>query len=595
MEQKTNTTSLSFFLRYFRKYQFSILLALAFLILARIASTYEPIFLKRIIDAITQHQALTVINTILLTYFGIKIVSITLEFLRDYIFSPVTMGLSRDIETAVFDHLLKLPVTYHADQKSGSAARAIARGSQAITFVLDFSVSQILPPIVELIFVTIILLNLYSWQYSAITLLTIFIYTWFTIWSTERRQKLRIDGNLKSDESSGILVDSVTNIDTVKYFNNDRIQFALFQRIKEEWFKLLVRNNRLFAAIFGTQGVILSMGLGAILILAVRQAALNIITVGDLVLLTTYIVRLSAPITTLGFVYGMYKNSFADLDAMAQILTKEVTLQEPENPITIPNPVGKVQFEEVSFGYAGRNHVINNLDFTIEPGQRVAFVGSSGAGKSTIVKLLFRLYDVTKGKITIDGVDLRQIDSKTRRTILSIVPQEPALFNDTIANNIKFGKHDATHEEVVAAAKAAHIHEFIERLPEGYHTKVGERGIKISGGEKQRVAIARAIVKNPKILVFDEATSSLDSKSEQAILSTLNEVAQGRTTIAIAHRLSTIVDSDVIYVLQHGKIVESGTHRELLKQNNVYASLWRLQSQAHDHTETVLINQPAVG
>jgi ATP-binding cassette subfamily B protein len=271
---------------------------------------------------------------------------------------------------------------------------------------------------------------------------------------------------------------------------------------------------------------------------------------------------------------------------MAEILNRPVAIPEPTDPKQPETADGKLEFDNVHFSYVGRDHIINGLTFTVEPGQKVAFVGSSGAGKSTISKLLFRLYDVNSGEIRVCGVNIKDLSQETRRQILGIVPQEPALFNDTIANNIKFGKPDATEKEVIEAAKAAHIHEFIDSLPQKYDTMVGERGIKISGGQKQRVAIARAIVKNPKILVFDEATSSLDSKSEQAILKTLDEVAKGRTTIAIAHRLSTIIDSDVIYVLQKGKVVEQGTHAELLKRNKVYAGMWKLQSQQQEAPAT---------
>ncbi|HEY1074591.1 MAG TPA: ABC transporter ATP-binding protein, partial [Patescibacteria group bacterium] len=469
----TKTLPLRYFLRYFKKYSLGVAAAFVFLILAKVGATLEPLYLKRIIDALTSRSAAEALQQILILYFGIKLLSIFFEFLRDYIFSPVVMGVSRDIEVSVFDHLLKLPVSYHADQKSGAAARAIARGSRAITFVLDFSVSQILPPVFELAFVTFLLLRLYSWEFATITLGTVILYGWFTIWSTDKRQKYRIEGNVKDDQSSGILVDAVTNMDTVKYFNSERKQFSLFTKIKDEWFHLMVRNNRLFSLIYGVQGLILTSGLGWILILAVQRVTSGTMTVGDLVLVTVYIARLSGPITTLGFVYGQFKNSFADLDAMGQILSQEVTIPEPAHPKALKDPQGTIQFDNVSFGYIGREAVINNLNLEVKSGQKVAFVGSSGAGKSTIAKLLFRLYDVKEGAIVIDGVDLRDLSSETRRKVFGIVPQEPALFNDTIANNIKFGKPEATHEEVVAAAKAAQIHTFIESLPEGYNTLVG--------------------------------------------------------------------------------------------------------------------------
>lgn len=572
--------SLVYFLRFLKKYKVLIFSGLLFLIIAKVASTVEPIYLRNIINALTAHKPLSIITSFLVIYFGIKFLGIIFELLRDYIFSPVIMGVSRDIEKAVFAQLLKLQVSYHANQKAGAAARAVARGSRAISFVLDFSISQLLPPIFELIFVTIILLRLYSWQYGIITLATVIFYTWFTIWSTEKRQKYRQAGNIKDDQASGYLVDAIGNIDTVKYFKNESILFNLFSKIKQEWFELLVKNNRLFALIYSAQGIILIIGLGLILILAVRQAAAGIISVGDLVLVTTYIVRLSAPIVTLGFVYGQFKNSFADLEAMAGILNRPISIKEPANPVEIKHPKGEIKFKNVFFRYEkGRKNALCNLKLTIRPGQKVAFVGSSGAGKSTISKLIFRLYDVTEGEILIDKVNLANLSVKTRKELFAIVPQEPALFNDTFRENIRFGKPEANQKEIETAAQAAQIHDFINSLPQKYETIVGERGIKISGGEKQRVAIARAIIKNPKILVFDEATSSLDSHSEQAILKTLDKVARGRTTIAIAHRLSTIIHSDVIYVLDKGGIAEQGTHEQLLKKDGPYAKLWRIQSR----------------
>ncbi|MEK7143064.1 MAG: ABC transporter transmembrane domain-containing protein [Patescibacteria group bacterium] len=572
--------SLIYFLRFAKNYRLLIVGGLLLLIAAKVAATIEPIYLRNIINALTAHQPLTIITSFLVFYFGIKFLGIVFEFLRDWVFSPVIMGVSRDIEKAVFSQLLKLPVSYHADQKAGAAARAVARGSRAISFVLDFSITQFLPPIFELIFVTIILLRLYTWQYGIITLATIIFYTWFTIWSTEKRQIFRQEGNKKDDQASGTLVDAISNIETVKYFNNESILFNLFAKIKQEWFNLLVKNNRLFALIFSSQGIILLIGLGLILIIAVRQTSAGIISVGDLILVSTYIVRLSAPITTLGFVYGQFKNSFADLEAMAGILNRPVTIKEPEKPKAILNPRGEIIFNKVSFRYEkGRKNALCNLNLTIRPGQKVAFVGSSGAGKSTISKLIFRLYEVTEGEILIDKINLCHLSAKTRQELLAIVPQEPALFNDTFRENIRFGKTDSSQKEIEEAAKAAQIHDLISSLPQKYDTIVGERGIKISGGEKQRVAIARAIIKNPKILVFDEATSSLDSHSEQAILTTLDKVARGRTTIAIAHRLSTIIHSDIIYVLDKGMIAEQGNHELLFKKDGLYAKLWRIQSR----------------
>jgi ATP-binding cassette, subfamily B, heavy metal transporter len=570
------------FFKFFKPYTASVIAAFVFLIGTTIVGTMEPIFLGRIIDNLTNNEIASVVLTAVGLYFLMKALGVVFEFMRDYIWAPVIVGVSRDLEATVFEHLLKLPMDYHGDQKSGTAVRAVVRGALATSMILDFTISRILPPFIELILVTFVLFKLFSWQFAVITVVTILFYTWFIIWSNEKRIKYRVEGNKKDDQASGFLVDTMTNMETVKYFNNGRVLFDAWNNSKSEWKALITRNNRIFAASYATQGFIILFGLGLILYLSVQQAIAGIITVGGLVLVSTYIVRLSGPISILGFVYGQYKNSFADLTAMAEILNREVQIPEPENPVTLDNPVGKVEFDNVKFAYAGREQIINGLSFVVDPGQKVAFVGSSGAGKSTISKLIFRLFEVDSGEVKISDVNVKELSQDTRRQLLGIVPQEPALFNDTIANNIKFGKPNATDKEMIEAAKAAHIHEFIDTLPEKYNTVVGERGIKISGGQKQRVAIARAIIKNPQILIFDEATSSLDSKSEQAILKTLDEVAEGRTTIAIAHRLSTIVNSDVIYVLQKGTIAESGTHQELLKKGKVYAQMWKLQSEAHN-------------
>ncbi len=584
MTPPTNYKPLYFF-RFFKPYGLPMAATILFLVAGTIASTIEPIYLRNIIDGLSTHKTSEIILTFLGIYFGIKTLGILFDLLRDYIWAPVVVKVTRDIESEVFEHLLKLSIDYHADQKSGTAVRAVVRGSSAVGIILDFTVSRIIPPFFQLIFVTILLLKLYTWQFSLITLATIIIYTWFIIWSNERRIKYRLEGNQKDDAASGVLVDSITNIDTVKYFNNSKTLFSQWRDLKDQWIVLLTRNSRIFSLGFAAQSLILLAGLGIILVLAVKQAIAGVISVGSLVLVSTYVVQLSGPISVLGFVYGQYKNSFADLQAMAGILGQPVTIPEPENPETIAHPKGEVEFKNVSFAYQGRERILNNLSFSIKPGQKVAFVGPSGAGKSTLAKLIFRLYEPQEGEILIDGVSIQKLSIDSRKDLLGIVPQEPALFNDTISNNIKFAKTNATQKEVERAAQDAHIDEFVESLPQKYHTIVGERGMKVSGGQKQRLAIARAIVKDPKILIFDEATSSLDSKNEQAILATLDEVSHGRTTIAIAHRLSTVVDSDIIYVLQKGKIAESGTHQQLLKKRGLYASLWDIQSHSQSDTE----------
>ena len=573
----TNQPSLKFFLRFLKPYGGTLVLTTIFLLAGQVASSLQPVWLKKIVDGVSQGNPLAAILLVVAVYFGLRFVDSLFKFLRDIIFAPIEMGISRTLSQDLFDHLLRLPVSYHGEQKLGASSRRITRGSRAIQFILDFMVGNIIPTVVQLLFATAILLKLYPPVYGLTVFVTIILYTTFTIWATEKRQIFRIAANKADDEVGGLETDALGNIETVKYFNAEPELQRRYQPLINNRYEQTVASNRIFAAVEGGQGLILLVGLGIVILMGVRQTISHTLTVGDLVLLTAYIGQLSAPIGVLGFIYRQIKDGLADIDGMMKMLQQPITIIEPTQPQPLANPKGEVLFENISFDYNADRKILKDVDLDIKPGQKVAFVGASGAGKSTIVKLLFRLYEPTIGEIVIDGIPLRQLDKETRERVFAIVPQEPVLFNASIADNIRFAKPDATDEQIKAACRVANIDKMIESLPKQYDTTVGERGVKLSGGEKQRVAIARAVIRDPKVLVFDEATSSLDTVSEQQILSALDAAAKGRTTIAIAHRLSTVVNSDCIFVLDHGTVVETGTHQELLQKNGTYAGLWKLQ------------------
>ena len=577
MPQKTQP-SLRFFLHFLRPYTGLTSLTLVLLLAGQVALAFQPIWLKKIVDSVAAGNPLHVVVVIALGYFALRLADGLFSSLRDIIFAPVEMGISRTLSDRLFSHLLALPIGYHIEQKLGGVSRKITRGSRAITFILDFLVGNIVPTIAQLMIATILLLKLYSPVYGLTILATIILYTSFTIWATEKRQKFRVASIAADDEVASLEVDALGNIETVKYFNSEPELLRRYQPAILSRYKLQVASNQLFAVISGGQALILLVGLAIVLNLAIHQSVQHILSVGDLVLLTSYIAQLAAPIGVLGFIYRQVKDGLTDIDGMLHMLQEEITVTEPVDPQPIEHPQGDVRFKNVSFEYGNGRQVLKNINLEVLPGQKVAFVGSSGAGKSTIIKLLLRLYEPTSGEITIDGVPLNALDKETRRAVFAIVPQESILFNSSIADNIRFAKPDATDEEIVAACKVAAIDPLIQTLPEKYETIVGNRGVKLSGGEKQRVAIARAVIRDPKILVFDEATSSLDTSSERQILSALDAAAAGRTTIAIAHRLSTIISSDIIFVLEQGTIVEQGTHSELLAKNGRYSELWKLQS-----------------
>lgn len=579
MKNSNKNSTLLYILGYLKPYRLAVILTLVAVIISQVAATLEPFYLKKIIDYITTNSgkvfALSgAIVALLIYYFTLRVITFIFEFLRDYIFAPVEMGVGKNLAQDVFDHLLALPISFHYDQKTGALARRISRGAQSINFILDFLVINILPTLFELIFVTVLLLRLYPARYGLITFGTIVVYALFTLFTTEKRQKYRLAANIAEDESSAVQVETISNIDTIKYFGNEKHEEVRFADRIKKWYELSVRSNQLFAAISSGQSLILVVGFGLILYYAVLASLRGTLTIGDLVLLTSYVVRLAAPIGTLGFVYRRIKDGLTDLSSMVTLFSQEEDMLRQRSHEIIARPKGEIKFCDVTFSY-GKREALHGLTLDIPAGKRVAIVGPSGAGKSTIVKLLFRLFYPRSGRVLVDGHLIQNIDTEQFYSLIALVPQEPTLFNGMIAENVRFGKPDASQAEIERAVKLANLDGLIKRLPDGYETIVGERGVKLSGGEKQRVAIARAIIKDPKILVFDEATSNLDAESEQEILQSIRDVSKGRTTVSIAHRLPTIVDSDIIYVIDKGHLAEQGTHTELLKKNGLYASLWK--------------------
>jgi ATP-binding cassette subfamily B protein len=484
----------------------------------------------------------------------------------------------------VFEHLHSLSLRFHLERQTGGVSRDIERGTRGIGFLLNFTLFNILPTLLEIGLVAAILLKKYSPWFAIITFITLVIYIAFTLFITEWRMVVRRTMNDLDSKANTRAIDSLLNYETVKYFGNEQYEANRYDHHMEKWETAAVRNQTSLALLNSVQSVVIAVGITILMLLAADQVVKGKMTVGDLVLVNVYMIQLYMPLHFLGFVYREIRHSLADMEKMFSLLHEDREIADAPDAAVLQVGRAEVRFEQVSFSYAPDRQILFDVSFAIPAGHKVAVVGSSGAGKSTLSRLLFRFYDVQQGRILVNGQDIRGVTQISLRSAIGIVPQDTVLFNDTIYYNIAYGKPGATRDEVMAAAQAAHIHGFIESLPQGYDSMVGERGLKLSGGEKQRVAIARAILKNPAILIFDEATSALDSKSEKAIQAELRAIAQNRTTLVIAHRLSTIVDADQILVMDQGKIVERGTHRELLAQNRLYAQMWNLQKQ-EEHTQ----------
>jgi ATP-binding cassette subfamily B protein len=556
-------------------------LALAFLVLSKLAIVGVPLALKEIVDALDNPEGrmLALPLAILIGYGVLRLAGSAFNELRDVVFAKVRHGTMRDLSLKALGHLHKLSLRYHLERKTGALSRDMERGTRSASSLLNYMLFSILPTFVELGLVAGILLNNYSPLFAIIVVVTVVFYVTTTFLITNWRMKFRHRMNAKDSEANSIAIDSLINYETVKYFNNEQFEHRRYGETLAEWEDAAVKSQTSMSGLNIAQGALIATGVTLVMVLAAQGVIDGSMSLGDLVLVNAFMLQVFIPLNFLGVVYSQVKHALSDMDRMFTLLqvNEEIRDSKGAKPLEVGN--GSVRFEHVAFHYNEERQILKDVSFEIPAGKKLAVVGHSGAGKSTLARLLFRFYDVTGGKVIINDQDIRTVSQQSLREAIGIVPQDTVLFNDTIEYNIAYGRCSASHEEIEQAARMANIHDFIQSLPDGYQTVVGERGLKLSGGEKQRIAIARAMLKNPKILVFDEATSSLDSKSEKAILESLKALAENHTTLVIAHRLSTIIDADEIVVMEGGTIIERGPHHQLLEQSGRYAEMWALQQQ----------------
>lgn len=568
---------------YLLEFKGRVVLAMLLLVLAKLANVTVPLVLKEIVDALGQPMAMLSVPVSLVIGYGLlRFFSTLFGELRDAVFAKVTQRVIRRVALKLFVHLHSLSLRFHLERQTGGVSRDIERGTKGISFLLNFMLFSILPTLLEIGLVTGILVYRYNPWYAVITFITLVVYIVFTLFITEWRMIFRRTMNDMDSKANTRAIDSLLNYETVKYFSNEAYEARRYDEHMSKWEVSAVRNQTSLAALNSGQSAIIAIGMTALMLLASSGVAKGELTVGDLVLINVFMLQLYMPLHFLGFVYREIKHSLVDMEKMFRLLDENREIEDAPGAVPLKIDQAVIHFEQVCFSYEAKRQILKDVTFDIPAGHTVAVVGSSGAGKSTLSRLLFRFYDVNSGRILIGDQDIRGVTQSSLRAAIGIVPQDTVLFNDSIYYNIAYGRPNATREDVLDAAHSAHIDAFIQSLPDGYDTIVGERGLKLSGGEKQRVAIARAILKNPPILIFDEATSALDSKSEKAIQDQLRNVAHERTTLVIAHRLSTIVDAHQILVMSEGRIVERGTHRDLLKMQGMYAQMWALQQQEEE-------------
>ncbi len=572
---------------YLLEYKFRIGVAVACLVLSKAASVCGPFLLKDIVDTLSPAASLesapslpnflVVPIGLVLAYGFARFSMIILGEIRDTVFGRVTERAMRRVGLQVFVHVHNLDLDFHLNRRTGGLARDIDRGTSGISFLMRFFVFNIAPTLIEIALVIGLLFYNYGLEFAAITIVSVVMYILFSLVTTDWRTQFVREANKADSAANTRSIDSLLNYETVKYFTNEKYEARLYDLALEDWETARRKNRLSLLSLNGGQALIITVAMTAMMWLAAQRVTDGIMTIGDFVLINAFMMQLFMPLNFLGFVYREIKGSMANIENMFDLMALSSKVTDLADAAELKVTQGHIRFDQICFDYQSDRQILKNISFDIKPGEKVAIVGASGAGKSTLVKLLFRFYDPTQGRITIDGQDIRMVSQESLRGAIGIVPQDTVLFNSSIFDNIRYGNPEASDEDVHNAIRLAHLETFIKQLPDGVNTMVGERGLKLSGGEKQRVAIARTILKRPPILLFDEATSSLDSKSERSILAALREIAEGHTSLVIAHRLSTIVDADRIVVLDQGTIVEQGNHEQLLALDGHYADLWSSQ------------------